>query len=128
MQLFKSKETFNSKIPQKFHSLSFDNMTDTTMKEIQDMFPEITTPKYVDAELEKGHISEAKANELKKKAVLHSLQDMIKKEKEDFDKKNNTRFSFKQNRKPALISVYENEYNGVISHEEADFLIDALKE
>lgn len=128
MQLFKSKETFKSKIPQKFHSLSFDTMTDDTMKEIQDMFPEITTPKYVDAELEKGHLSEDKAKELKKKAVYNSLQEIIKKEKDNFEKKENPKFTFKQNRKPALISVYESEYAGVISHEEADFLIDALKE
>lgn len=127
MGIFNKKPKFKSKIPNKFHNLTLDKMTDSIMEEISTDFPEIKTPEFVDIEHRKGHLSDAKAKELKKKAVLNGINELIKKEKDEFEKDSSI-FKVKQDKvKVSLLSVYENEYSGVISRDESHFLIDALK-
>lgn len=130
MGIFNKKPKFVSSIPEKFHNLSMDKMTDSLILEINEQFPEIKTPAYIDVEQKKGHISENKAKELKKRYLLHSVEEAIKKEKEKFEKEQKSIFGkFKQPEqvKQTLVSVYESESIGIISREESDYLIDALK-
>ena len=128
MGIFNKKPKFKSSIPEKFQNLSLDSMSDDTMEEILIKFPEIKTPEFIDTEYRKGNLTDQKTKELKKKALIHGIEEFIKKEKEDFEKDQSIFNKSKQDKvKKTLISVYENEYTGIISRDESNFLIDALK-
>ena len=126
------KEKFQSKIPEEYQRLTMSNITKHTADKIIREFPEIRIPDFIDEEVEKGHISKDKADELKCKCVVNGIQKYIRKEKEDFYKANaKTKKNFIGKIKPeprrVMVSVYESECNGVISKNEVDYLIDALK-
>lgn len=130
MGILLKKEKFTSKMPEKYLKLTIDDMTNELMYQIMKEFPEITTPKYIDKELEKGHISKEKADELKRKSIISGIDNYVKKEKELHDKKSKSvldKFKSDASRRTTMVAAYESECSGVITKDELFYLIDALQ-
>lgn len=131
MGIILKKEKFTSKMPEKYQKLTIDDMTNELMYQIMKEFPEITTPKYIDKELEKGHISKEKADELKRKSIISGIDHYVKKEKELHDNKSKSvldKFKSDASRKTrSMVAAYESECSGVISKDELFYLINALQ-
>ena len=130
MGLIKKKKEFVSKVPKKYQHLASTNMTEELMEEILRECPYIKTPKYIDSELQKGHISEEKATELKMRSVINGISMYMKKEKEEFENEQKRKLPFinKQNNiKQTMVTVYESGIHGIISKDEVNYLIDVLR-
>jgi len=128
MGIFPKKEEFVSKIPQKYQNLTYQSMTLDLVSKISSEFPELKPPKFIDSELQKGNMTEEKANQLKIRSMVNGIKSYVSNEKRKFDAEQTKKKNILPDKiKRKMIKVYESGSNGTISKDEVNYLIDALK-
>lgn len=84
MRLYANKK-FKSKIPEKYISLNIDSLDEYLMSEIITELDFIKIPEYIESMYEAGYLTKEKYTHTKKKFIINSITNYMKKEKEIYD-------------------------------------------
>ena len=84
MRLYANKK-FKSKIPEKYISLNIDSLDEDLISEVITELEFIKIPEYIESMYKAGYLTKEKYTHTKKKFIINSITNYVKKEQEIHD-------------------------------------------